>query len=210
MRRAAALPQTQTDGRHARAERTREAIVEALLGLLSEGVLRPSAEQIAERAGVSRRALFNHFADLDDLLSCAVRRRMETVMAIWPKLSEEGTAAERARSVAEGLGRFHEQIAPVRRAGLHFAHDSAFVAGQLREATRLHRAAIGAVFRREIEAAPEEARATLLGGLAAAASFAMWEELRRNQELSVDEATGAVRLELEGMLARAARDHENR
>ena len=198
--------QTQADGRHARAERTREAIVEALLVLLSEGVVRPSAEQIAERAGVSRRAIFNHFTDLDDLLACAARRRMETVMALWPKLSREGTAAERARALAEGICRFHEHVAPVRRAAVLFSYDSAFLAGQLREAARMHRAAIRAVFEPEIEAAPEEARGVLLGGLAAAASFLMWEELRRNQELSVDEATRAVQIELEGMLERAAWD----
>ncbi|MDI1477364.1 TetR/AcrR family transcriptional regulator [Polyangium sp. y55x31] len=200
--------QTQVDGRHARAERTREAIVEALLALLAEGVLRPSAEQIAERAGVSRRAIFNHFTDLDDLLGCASRRRMETVMPLWPKLPRTGTAAERARAVAEGVCRFHELVAPVRRAAVLFAHDSAFIAGQLREAARMHRAAMGAVFEAEIAAAPEETRAVLLAGLAAAASFAMWEELRRNQELSVDEATHAVRIELEGMLERAARNQK--
>lgn len=196
--------QTQVDGRHARAERTREAIVEALLALLAEGILRPSAEQIAERAGVSRRAIFNHFTDLDDLLGCASRRRMERVMPLWPKLSRDGTVAERARAVAEGVCRFHELVAPVRRAAVLFAHDSAFIAGQLREAARMHRAAMGAVFEAEIAAAPEETRAVLLAGLAAAASFSMWEELRRNQELSVDEATSAVRIELEGMLERAA------
>ncbi|MDC3954891.1 TetR/AcrR family transcriptional regulator [Polyangium jinanense] len=198
--------QTPADGRHARAERTREAIVEALLALLGEGVLRPSGEQIAERAGVSRRAIWNHFTDLDDLLACAARRRMETVMPLWPKLPRDGTAAERARAVAEGVGRFHEHVAPVRRAAVLFAHDLAFLAGQLREAARMHRAAIRAVFEAEIEAAPEETRAVLLAGLAAAASFSMWEELRRNQELSVDEATCAVRIELEGMLERAARN----
>jgi len=200
--------QTQADGRRARAERTREAIVEALLALLSEGVLRPSAERVAERAGVSRRALFNHFADLDDLLSCAARRRMETVMALWPALPRGGTAEERARLLAEGVCRFHEQISPVRRAALLFAHDSAFIAAQLCEAARMHRAAIRVVFEPEIEAAPEEMQASLVGGLAAAASFAMWDELRRNQELSVDEATRAVRLELEGMLVRAGRDQK--
>ncbi|MDI1447617.1 TetR/AcrR family transcriptional regulator [Polyangium sp. 6x1] len=197
---------TQADGRHARAERTREAIVEALLALLAEGVLRPSAERIAERAGVSRRAIFNHFTDLDDLLACVSRRRMEAVLPLWPKLSREGTAAERARAVAEGVCRFHEHVAPVRRAAVLYAHDSAFIAGQLREAARMHRAAILAVFEPEIEAAPEETRTALAGGLAAAASFSMWEELRNNQELSVDEATRAVRIELEGMLERAARN----
>src|SRR6266542_3616203 len=46
------------DGRTARAVRTRRAVVDALLELLAEGDLRPSGERIAERAGVSLRALW--------------------------------------------------------------------------------------------------------------------------------------------------------
>ena len=41
------------DGRLARSARTRHAVVDALLDLLGEGDLRPTAARIAERAGVS-------------------------------------------------------------------------------------------------------------------------------------------------------------
>ncbi len=191
---------TQPDGRHARAERTRGAIVDALLSLLEEGVLRPSAERVAERAGVSRRALFNHFADHEDLLGCAVKRRMETVRSLWPVLPSGGTTEERARVLAEGMCRFHEQISPVRRSAVLFAQELPFIATQLREAARIHRAAIFVVFAPEIEAAPQQEREALLAGLTAAASFSMWEELRRNQELSVAEAHRVVRQLIEGLL----------
>ena len=40
------------DGRVLRGERNRQAIVDALLALYEEGVLRPSANEVAERAGV--------------------------------------------------------------------------------------------------------------------------------------------------------------
>ena len=48
------------DGRTARAERTREAIVTAHLELVGEGDLRPTGERIAELAGVSLRALWTN------------------------------------------------------------------------------------------------------------------------------------------------------
>ena len=41
-----------TDGRSARSQRTRNAVVDALLELNREGNLRPTAKEIAERAGV--------------------------------------------------------------------------------------------------------------------------------------------------------------
>ena len=46
----------QRDGRTVRAERTRQALVDALLSLLDEGQLQPTAERIAVRAGVSEPA----------------------------------------------------------------------------------------------------------------------------------------------------------
>jgi hypothetical protein len=70
------------DGRTARSERTRNAIVDAHLQLIREGDLRPTADRIAKQAGVSLRALWSHFADMEALfaesgqrvLSCATRR----------------------------------------------------------------------------------------------------------------------------------------
>ena len=57
----------QRDGRTVRAERTRQALVDALLSLLDEGQLQPTAERIAVRAGVSERSVFQHFPDREAL-----------------------------------------------------------------------------------------------------------------------------------------------
>jgi len=63
------------DGRTARSARTRDAVVRALLGLISEGDVRPTAGRIAERAGISLRSVYVHFDDLDDLFLAAFQRR---------------------------------------------------------------------------------------------------------------------------------------
>src|SRR5208282_909869 len=57
------------DGRLARSARTRHAVVDALLDLLGEGDLRPTAARIADRAGVSLRLVFHHFDDLEAIYS---------------------------------------------------------------------------------------------------------------------------------------------
>ena len=62
---------TSLDGRHRRAQASREAIVEALVSLYAEGHADPSGAEIAERAGVSERSLFRHFEDIDDLCRTA-------------------------------------------------------------------------------------------------------------------------------------------
>jgi TetR/AcrR family transcriptional regulator, regulator of autoinduction and epiphytic fitness len=70
----------QRDGRTVRAERTRHALVEALLALLNEGRLRPTAAEIADRAGVSERSVFQHFPDREALLEAVAREQYERVM----------------------------------------------------------------------------------------------------------------------------------
>lgn len=62
----------QTDGRMQRSERTRALIVQAHVDLLREGVLKPTAALIADRAGVSRRTLWSNFRDMESLLGATV------------------------------------------------------------------------------------------------------------------------------------------
>src|ERR1700754_1030973 len=57
------------DGRVARSERSRRAIVAAHLALIDEGDLRPTGERIAERAGVSVRSLWTNYKDMEALLA---------------------------------------------------------------------------------------------------------------------------------------------
>jgi AcrR family transcriptional regulator len=56
-----------TDGRHARRQRSREAIVSAAFELILEGKGPPSAEDVAERAGVSVSSIFRNFDGLADI-----------------------------------------------------------------------------------------------------------------------------------------------
>jgi AcrR family transcriptional regulator len=66
----------ETDGRRLRRALNREAVVDALLDLYSEGNLRPGTDEIAERAGISPRSLFRYFDDTDDLAGEAVSRQL--------------------------------------------------------------------------------------------------------------------------------------
>jgi len=190
------------DGRHARAARTREAIVDALLSLLEEGELDPSADQIAERAGVSRRVMFNHFADREDLLTHVAERQFQRVVGLKPEFPRQGSRRARAQAFCAAIGGFYEHVAPVRRAAILFAHQSDVISSHMEMALRMHRAEVEAVFAPEIEGAPEEERAFLAKALAAATSFSFWDELRRNQGLSLEETILAMQRFVEGALER--------
>jgi AcrR family transcriptional regulator len=82
--RAADVVPPAADGRQLRRRRNRDAVVEALLDLYQEGVLQPSTEAIAARAGLSPRSLFRYFEDVDDLTATAMRRQQARIRHLVP------------------------------------------------------------------------------------------------------------------------------
>jgi AcrR family transcriptional regulator len=71
-----------TDGRLLRRQRNRDAVVEALLDLYSEGMLSPSTEEIAARSGLSPRSLFRYFDDVGDLTRTAMARQTDRILPL--------------------------------------------------------------------------------------------------------------------------------
>ena len=57
------------DGRRLRSITSQNIIVDALLVLLKKGILEPTAQQIADEAGISIRTVFRQIEDMETLLS---------------------------------------------------------------------------------------------------------------------------------------------
>ena len=55
------------DGRHSRSIATRKRIVAGFIELIAEGSVSPTAEQVAQRAGIGLRTVFRHFDDMETL-----------------------------------------------------------------------------------------------------------------------------------------------
>jgi AcrR family transcriptional regulator len=55
------------DGRLKRSERSRKEIIDAMIVLMNSGMYAPTAQKIADEAGVSIRTLFRHFPEMDML-----------------------------------------------------------------------------------------------------------------------------------------------
>src|ERR1700723_3771814 len=72
------------DGRIVRGHNNRRRIVAAMLELVRAGAISPSAEDVAERAGVGLRTVFRHFDDMDSLyreMAEAMRNELEPIVA---------------------------------------------------------------------------------------------------------------------------------
>jgi AcrR family transcriptional regulator len=70
---------TALDGRTARRDRNRVAVLDAVIELFSEGDLDPSPEAVAARSGVSLRSVYRYVADKEDLARAAIERHVERV-----------------------------------------------------------------------------------------------------------------------------------
>jgi TetR/AcrR family transcriptional regulator, regulator of autoinduction and epiphytic fitness len=191
---------TQLDGRRARAERSRAAIVDAFLTLLPTASRRPTVEEIAAEAGVSERSVYRHFPDVESLVHAAIERRVE-VMAPLSDLSIDPIAplAERIREVAARRANFYETALPLRR----FTEPTSVEMPELVTLARARRVFLRdqlvAVFEPELDRWGG-ARAPVQDAIEVAASWATWQHLREEQELSIPDARRVLERSLLSLL----------
>jgi AcrR family transcriptional regulator len=193
------------DGRTARAVRTRRAVVDALLTLLSEGDLRPGAERIAERAGVSLRSLWTNFADMETLYAAAGQRQLErqTELArrINPRLPLEQRVAALCRQRAQVL----EFLAPVARAAQLREPFSAQLRANRARQYQIARDELAQLFESELAEVGADAD-ELLNTLTAASTWPAWSVLRDDLGLGVSAARHAMARTLYSLLSQRITD----
>jgi AcrR family transcriptional regulator len=179
------------DGRTARAERTRRAIVDAHLELLNEGDLRPTGERIAERAGVSLRALWTNFKDMERLFAATGERLMERQEAEFRPVPADLPLPRRVAEFCRQRARLLELIGPAARAARIREPFSA----QLRRNRSWYiatvRAEIETLFAAELDAAGE-GRTELLDAFIITCTSSPWSMLRDDLGMTVDQATGVM------------------
>ncbi|MDN7122045.1 HTH domain-containing protein [Nocardioides sp. ChNu-153] len=189
-----------TDGRVARGQRNRAALVAAFLDLVAAGRQRVTGQQVAEAAGVSVRTVWTHFADLEALYDAASRE-------LWRRYVDERVLVPGDADLATRVDRFAAQRAAENEAIAPFARTAA-LAEPFSPALRASRARfVGAVrddvlrlFPTELAGAPERTSAVL-----AAATYPAWSTLRDDLGLDVDGAAAASTLALRALLAPGTR-----
>jgi AcrR family transcriptional regulator len=166
------------DGRARRSARSRAAIEAALFELIGEGVLEPTAQQVAARAGIAMRSVFRHYADRESLFASIDTRLRVEVMPLVLAAQPTGSPADRVRDMVRLRTTVFERIAHYKHAGdlerrrspvLQSQHEH--LVGYLR--TGLRR------WLPELATAPVE----LAEGLELVTSFEAWSRLRTEQRL---------------------------
>jgi AcrR family transcriptional regulator len=191
---------TRLDGRAARSQRSRLAIIDALIALLQEGNVQPKIEDIAARAGVASRTVFGHYPDREALFAAVSSYREAHLEALMGAIDHDAPLAQRIADVVAQRARVFEWIASVRRAALLMEPFSESVHASLEGFRAAKRAELQRVFAAEIAARDATERDALVAALGAAGSWSHWDALRTQQQLDVEAASAALALELRALL----------
>lgn len=176
------------DGRTARGQRTRTAVVDALLALQEDGDLTPTAQRVAERAGVALRTVYGHFSDLETLWAEAGLRELDKLTRLAVPIEVSLPLPERVAAFCASRARVLEALLPVMRAARLREHSSPVLAGNRRLFVQAGDEEVRAVFAVELASSPETLHALYL-----VAGAAGWEGLRVDRGLDVAQATDLLR-----------------
>jgi TetR/AcrR family transcriptional regulator of autoinduction and epiphytic fitness len=199
-----------TDGRTARALRTRDAVVEALEGLIVEGESELGARRIAQRAGVSTRSVFAHFTTLEDLHRVLADRVRDRVLALLHPIDPGAPLPARIADLCAQRGRVSEDIGPFRRLATARLAGSPALAAARDEGRRASRDQIERVFAAELTPLGDTDRARRIAAVDALVSGETWDLLRTTHGMSPDDATGTIRDAATAVLTAADRQATDR
>jgi len=195
------------DGRQSRTARSRLAICEACLDLVVEGTLQPSADEIAARAGLSRRSIFNHFADLAELYGAVAEAANQRFAPLLKQISSREPIERRVEQLVQVRSKYLEATGPFTRA----LTAQALVGPAEDQARRLSTDAlrrqhqdVERLFRREVADLSSAERAEVLEALSAAMAPQLWEHLRRSRGNSMARARGVMKRTLMSILREVA------
>jgi TetR/AcrR family transcriptional regulator, regulator of autoinduction and epiphytic fitness len=193
---------SKTDGRLGRSERSRAAVAEALLALIEEGDLRPTAPRIAARAGVSLRLVFHHFKDLEAVLTDAAKRQLERIIPTLRPVSSEGPLPKRIEAFVAERTRLLERVLTMWRAAELQEPFSTEISRRMTMIRTWLRTELERVFAAELTRLKAAERQELVAGLGAVGGMAMWVDLRQHQGLGTDRARKVMARALAQMLRR--------
>ena len=182
-------PEVPADGRTARRDRNREAVLDAVLDLFADGAIAPVPAEVAARSGVSLRSVYRYFDDMDALVRAAIARNLARMGELFDLDGlAEGSLDERIdRTVAARL-RLYDGIAPMARAAVARAPQNPLIAERLEETRLLLRRQVEEMFDPELGAMDGDASHEVVAAVDVLLELDALDHLRRVRRMAAPEA----------------------
>ena len=191
-----------TDGRTARRNRNRDAVLDAMIALTTETGEEPAIEAVAERAGVSYRSVYRYFDDRTELLLAAIGRLMGEV---WPIFDiehlGEGTFDERLERLIRARIGAYRRLAPLTRLAMRRSVSEPVVTIQFDNVREFLREQIRTQFATELSAVPDAERVVAVRAIDVMFQFEALEFLARFEGLDDDTIAEVLRRQVRVHLA---------
>jgi AcrR family transcriptional regulator len=191
----ATKPAIDQDGRKHRSQKSQTLIVNAMLELVAQGNLEPSADQIAEIAKVGRRSVFRHFKDMDSLYR---EMNLSITASVSSALDQPFQATDWRGKVVELVdrrGAVFEKLKPFMLSAQVHRHRSPFLKSASLQFAQQARELL-------VKHLPKEAvrDAALVEALDMLLSFGTWWRLRDVQGLGVAKAKLVLKRAIQALL----------
>lgn len=191
------------DGRVVRGLRTRQALVQATLDLIRAGDVEPTSGSIATIAGVSSRALFQHFTSLADLYAAAFDLAVSRAFERTRPVESGASLSSRIDLLVSDRSALFEEWLPV----WHFAERVRSVAPavglRIAQLRKLLRERIAAWFANELGNLERASHDLVLDSLDLAFGLDSWMNMREQLRLSPIHASRTWRFTAEAIVLQA-------
>lgn len=188
-------PPLETDGRRLRAVRSRDQIVDAMLALVGDGEMNPSAAQVAERARVGLRSVFRHFEDMDALYREMSKRIEAEILPLVAAPFEARDWRGRLTEILMRRAQIFERLLPYRVAGAVRRFQSAYLMQDQARMRALETETLRGALPKSVTS-----DTALFVALDHAAGFETWRAMRQDLGLPRKRAEEAVRRLVEGLV----------
>ncbi len=182
-------PEDRADGRTARRDRNREAVLDAVLELFREDAVYPGPAEVAERSGVSLRSVYRYFEDMETLVRAAMARHLDRVQPLFLIESPgEGPLVDRIEELVDQRLRLYDAVAPMMRAALLRARSNELIRERLEETRRGLRRQVEEVFAPELGKLSAGDSRDVLAALDVLLEFESMEHLQRERAMTATDA----------------------
>mgnify|MGYP003869794653 CR=1 FL=1 len=178
-----------TDGRRERSRSSRSKIIAAMLDLVGNGDVAPSAARVAEVAGVGLRSVFRHFDDMDSLYQEIDQELGINVALMLQMVTKADTWQERLKENLQVRCQLYDTITPFVISGQVHRHTSAMVEASFKRKVELERSVMEHILPKSIQEDTPRFEALLM-----LLSPEAWIRLRRDQGLSTEAAIAAIQV----------------